>query len=407
MIFLGGFTGSELWTTSSPARWVWPNPFELALGLEGQLRLDRDRRSPGPPDGVRLTPYQVVYDYYRDCLDALRPQLQAIGWTLELWAYDWRLSYLDSGAQLAARCQAVAEAQGPVSIVAHSFGGLVARGAWRSLGLAGRHDAVRRIVTIATGHQGTYQAARFISEGDPSLNGLLSLTRLAAAASYLPVIDPRSRAWTIGELLVLATTWPSLLELLPVLGSPDSHDDPSRPELYDPATWPAYLDLADSPLAYVRDVSGPLLIDPSTVPPYEVLTTVSGYGWTTTSGRAAGGQLGPRTPWLTDGLGDTMLTRESAEVADSRVFRRAATHGDLPNLLGPDGQLLDMAVEDRSGGGPPLPPELLGQSSLAIAGPYPYDVRLYPRYVGPRPVAPQDPPPDSAPVPTPAVAPVT
>lgn len=378
--FYGGFTGSMLFTADDPPVWIWPNYGALALGREGKLRLGPDRHSPGPPDGVPLVATLIVGDYYAACLQALRLQLDALEIPFFARWYDWRLSYLDSGAIEAPHIiERYLDAGQPLTLIAHSFGGLFLRGIWAALVAANMTRAVRRIITIGTGHQGVMSAARFLSEGEPSINGFLSFTKLAAAAQYYGVITD-SRAWTILQLQDLFSTFPSLLELMPTIGAPMWVGNEGVAELYDPAFWPEEIHMTIKPLNYVKTVSDPATLQARTRPPYEVLTTVGGTGFRTAVDRAFLGNLTPASQFIYDDSGDTFVPLESALMSGSKQYIVQATHGDLPNKIGPSGQLLDMILDERPPLPPPYPQETLPVNPLAIAGPYPYQPQQYPGY---------------------------
>jgi len=116
---------------------LWIDPVEIALGRITELKL-----GPGPSkyfaDGVILLAYLK-----------LKLRLRIAGFNAEFFPFDWRLSLSDLGAVLA---DAIRKDPAPeLSLVAHSMGGLVARGALKSAG-----KKVSRLIMLGTPNYGSF-----------------------------------------------------------------------------------------------------------------------------------------------------------------------------------------------------------------------------------------------------------
>ncbi len=159
-----GIMGSQLGLAreaGQPDNLLWLDPVDFQLGHLTQLAL------PGPP--IRsLGP--VVYSYL-----PLKLRLEAAGYTVRYFDYDWRRDLAELGAQLALRL--TVEKASQVSIVGHSMGGLIARIAMQRPGTT----HVRRLITLGTPHGGAFAPVL-------ALRGVYPLVRKIAQ------LDPRHSA---------------------------------------------------------------------------------------------------------------------------------------------------------------------------------------------------------------------
>jgi pimeloyl-ACP methyl ester carboxylesterase len=107
---------------------------------------------------VRFLGFKVS-DVYGKFVEHLRGQL-ADGVRVFEYSYDWRLSVEHNAREL--RAQLHRELPGVVDIVAHSFGGLVARYYVHNLDGANR---VRHLITMGTPHRGSLETFEMLYEG--------------------------------------------------------------------------------------------------------------------------------------------------------------------------------------------------------------------------------------------------
>jgi CHAT domain-containing protein len=184
--------------TPRPPNVIWVDPIDMAVGRLAMLSL---------ASGVPIEPLGVLL--YGHLKLALR--LRGAGYAPVLWDYDWRLGIDASGTRLA-RDIAALDA-GPVAIVAHSMGGLVARHALTHAG----GQRVSRLVLLGVPHFGSFAAVQ-------ALRGTYSVVRKIA------MLDLRHSAEELASQVFGG--FPSLYHLLPARGRSGSLD------LHDANDWP-------------------------------------------------------------------------------------------------------------------------------------------------------------------------
>ena len=277
-----GIGGTSLGTSPATSSDTWVSYTAMALGFIGRMRLAADGINPGPPDGVQLYAGRPLPDYYQRCIVALVAQLGPQGYVVLDHGYDWRLDAQLLGTDLAARIVAGVQPGSPCTIVAHSYGGLVARLAWSSLVGSGQSGLVRRIITLGSPHWGSYGAVRLWSLDSDQLTQVFYLSIPAAIVSATTNPFVPGRVWTESQLATLAGTMPCLYWTLPSLLAPDAAADPGRSAVYG-TTWPASRGVSTHWLQQAMTAWQPLLAGSSTFPPAWVLTTVAGVGLPTPS----------------------------------------------------------------------------------------------------------------------------
>lgn len=370
---LGGLGESVLSTTTVPHSVVWINLQTLMLGQLGQLRLAPDGTSPGPPDGVSCAATSLVAPYCGLPTFILAAQLAVQGYATRGHPWDWRQSVYAAGILLAARIRAEVTLSDPCAIVAHSAGGLVARAAWTELGLTSEHGLVRRIVTLGTPHWGSYNAPAYWQGNSLSIDWLIYANDVLGGPVF--GIAPEFWGYTLQTRLwhrQLALTWPSFYDVLPTLGAPDAAADPNRALLYDAANWPAEARPQQTWLDHSKNVTGPWLRSSASQPPSQVITCISGVGYSLSSQLtspeqfAEGGGLGAYAD------GDNAVTSASAELSGSVVWRYGITHENLMASLANSGDLANYVLEVREPGPAPNPeqspdPQTTGLGALPFA----------------------------------------
>jgi pimeloyl-ACP methyl ester carboxylesterase len=177
---------------------LWIDPLQIAAGRLTDLALPSDK--PIKPMGVLLFSYAK-----------LKLKLEIDGYDVDFHSYDWRLGLDELGATLAARIAAV---EGPIVLVAHSMGGLVARIALRTL----PKRQVRRLVMLGVPNEGSFAPVQ-------ALRGTYPFVRRMSA------LDRKHSPEYLAENVFC--TFPGLYHMLP---------PPHRTagvDLIDPGSWPA------------------------------------------------------------------------------------------------------------------------------------------------------------------------
>jgi pimeloyl-ACP methyl ester carboxylesterase len=165
--------------TPDPQRCVYYVP-----GLMGS-QLSRARERPLPDDLVWMDPCDIqqsklsLFAIPGETLLVAGPvlhgylplkfALQAAGYTVRCFAYDWRLSIADTGAALAAVL--ADEKAREIHLVAHSMGGLVARVALQTS--AGQR--VKQLVTLGVPHGGSFAPVQAVRGSYPLVRRLAQL----------------------------------------------------------------------------------------------------------------------------------------------------------------------------------------------------------------------------------------
>ncbi|MGC3981315.1 MAG: alpha/beta fold hydrolase [Steroidobacteraceae bacterium] len=151
---LPGLLGSRLGIhTRRQTEVLWLDPTAVIAGKLKQLAIGR-RRSIRPL-GVMLPGYLK-----------LKLSLQAGGFQVRLYPYDWRRSVRELGRQLAE--DLLHESAREVMLVAHSMGGLVARAALKQAGTA----KVTRVIQLGTPNQGAFALVQALRGCYPTVRKL-------------------------------------------------------------------------------------------------------------------------------------------------------------------------------------------------------------------------------------------
>lgn len=198
---LPGIMGTQLGAVRaapSPADLLWLDPQDIIGGGLDRLRL---------PGAAALHPLGAIpYSYL-----PLQLRLRAAGYTVVMLDYDWRANLRDVAQLLSARLSA--DPAPSVAIVAHSMGGLIARGAFRLPGF----ERVRRLITLGAPHAGSFGAVQAIRGTYPVVRRLAALDRHHDA-----------------EILAtrVFSTFPSIHQLLP------AHTLSPAADLFEIGHWP-------------------------------------------------------------------------------------------------------------------------------------------------------------------------
>jgi pSer/pThr/pTyr-binding forkhead associated (FHA) protein len=193
VVMVPGFMGTELWQGSEQ---IWPNLKTLFVRPEPLAVSDKRSLEPRRvvqtvvivPNLIKLDKYVRLGNYLEEGLGYTR------GKNLLEFGYDWRQDNRASARSLGAAIDAwqkrSRDAQGPITIIAHSMGSLVSRYYLEHLG---GKDKVERIIFLGGPHHGVPKA----------------ISALYFGPKALPFGD-------VGERLrQTVSTFPSIYQLLP------------------------------------------------------------------------------------------------------------------------------------------------------------------------------------------------
>src|SRR5262249_27527507 len=147
-----------------------------------------------------------LHQYYGPTIDFM----SRFGWRVVSPPLDWRLPIAVNGGALVALIRAEG-ALGPVSILAHSRGGLVARYALRILARTDQLWTVARGGGLGVPHQGTLNAVALLGGWELTVRALVNLLQISE--SFL------QGGWPTVELNRVISTWPTVYELMPMPGN--------------------------------------------------------------------------------------------------------------------------------------------------------------------------------------------
>jgi pimeloyl-ACP methyl ester carboxylesterase len=193
-----GIMGSQLSLPRAaplPDNLLWVDPVDFQLGNLMHLKMPgQPIKSCGP----------VLYSYL-----PLKLSLEAAGFTVRYFDYDWRLDLAQLGESLATRIST--EATKHVQVIGHSMGGLIARSAMDQV----EGHRINQLITLGTPHGGSFAPVQ-------ALRGVYPLIRRIAQ------LDPARSAEFLAQEVF--STFPSLYQMLPRANS--------TIDLRDISAWP-------------------------------------------------------------------------------------------------------------------------------------------------------------------------
>ncbi len=288
---------------------IWMDLLDLAAGGMASLRIDAKNVN---AEAIMGSSYAKLVDFLGDTHEVIT------------FPYDWRSPLAAAADDLAAGIKArLAEAERnkqPVSVLAHSMGGLVTRtmiarhaDLWSRMG----SHAQSRLVMLGTPNGGSYSIPVMLTARDPLVRKLALLDLGHSHA----------------ELLEIIARFPGALQMLPVQTRWDFFDaafwaklaEDDHPSKDKPWTLPSAKDLDAARAA--RSV-----LDASPVDPRRMLY-VAGCAEATPFDLefAADAPVGKRLRFQATARGDGRVPWETGIPAGVRTWYMDASHGDLAN----------------------------------------------------------------------------
>lgn len=302
---LPGIMGSQLGTVRSngePPDLLWLDPSDIVHGRLAELRRGANL-SIRPLGGIE-------YSYL-----PLKLRLQAAGFEVVVYDYDWREDLRIVGAALAARLRA--DRGRSIALLGHSMGGLLARMALSQLAEDPTAARITRIIGLGTPHGGSIGAVQAVRATYPVV------FRLAA-------VDPLHGAAELSRNVF--GTFPSIYQLLP--------GDTGDLDLFDPAAWPRRgAQPHAAPLAAARVFSSQL------APADARFISIIGAGQRTATGiERRGGQF----HYEISAAGDGTVSVLRATLPGARNYYLRCEHSDLPRSELVAGAVIDLLRTGRT-----------------------------------------------------------
>jgi pimeloyl-ACP methyl ester carboxylesterase len=277
---LHGIMGSRLGTRRGA---LWVDPQALAAGRLTDLALPRGR-------AVQALGLQT-FMYLR-----LKLTLELAGFDVHVHAYDWRRDILALGRELLGRLRS--ESKQPVSVVAHSMGGLVARAAMHR----DQERKIAQLITLGTPSYGSFAAVLALRGAYPPLHKIALLDHEH---------DPDAHAQKV------FATFPGLYQMLPDATRLDGLD------LRRATSWPS-----PGPTLSKRLLEKSADYRAELAPADDRVTLIAGVQQPTVSGmRRARGEF----MFEVTGNGDGTVPLSLALLRGARTYYVAEGHTELPS----------------------------------------------------------------------------
>ncbi|MBO7747337.1 alpha/beta hydrolase [Paenibacillus sp. MWE-103] len=187
ILFVPGIKGTELFEKDRKV-WFPKNPGDItSLSIHNELSFGNPIRI------VNAFQIQTV-EVYKGVLDAFGPD------ELTFFTYDWRHDIRRHIDRLKAKIIELANDYGPITLVAHSMGGMLAKLAILALDELGLSENIERFVTLGTPWLGSADAYKALTYGEPGI---------------FPKLYHLHNLFTDKDSQWLARQFPSVYQLLP------------------------------------------------------------------------------------------------------------------------------------------------------------------------------------------------
>jgi len=252
----------------------------------------------------------VLYGYL-----PLKFALEAEGYTVRCFDYDWRRDIGELGLELSRRI--AAESARQISLIGHSMGGLVARAALRTE--AG--SRIQHLITLGAPHGGSFAPVQ-------AVRGVYPLVRRLAQ------LDPAHSAETLARDVF--ATFHSLYQMLPHCEGLD---------LFDPRNWPSR---GPQPNATLLERVSMLDLGGSDAR----ISSVAGYGFDTAINIT---RVRDEFYYRYGAAGDGTVPTHRATLAGTEAWYCNVSHNELPRHPAVQAAVLELLADGRPllAGAPP------------------------------------------------------
>lgn len=257
ILLVPGIGGNALSTPPTlfgllPNLQVWLNYVSLLGGNWIFLGLEPDGRTPVVPLTGPLVPGNALRDYYSPFVQ----EMNGLGWQVYSARLDWRGTIADDGARLADQVRDLRSVR-PISLVAHSRGGLVCRAAIQILAQSGDLDILGWCAGLGVPHYGSWESVGLLAGWNQSASLLISILDRSAR---LPIVGS-----AVDSLREVVITWPGAYQLLPSPSAPGITPEEVS-DAYTSEVWSdSGVPVSASWLAYARDQWSQLPLVPLSV----------------------------------------------------------------------------------------------------------------------------------------------
>lgn len=343
VLVIPGCMGTQLRAGSGTGPIFWADRALLARYSIFPMKLDGTEEGNPAPSAEAMAPHTPMPDYYDSGMDELTRDLAETGFLAPLYfPYDWRQSLTKTAALLVARIEAEYATGGPVTLVGHSQGGLIARLAYYTLNGQGKGSHVYRIICLGTPHQGTCRVVRAF-QGEAK-EGYLFATVKFWSGGIFQALEGYEGA--LVKMINTFMTWPAFYDLLPVTKGDGSARDQLIKQFYTkefyrrPGVYPSFPEFLSALATGAKSGAQAFLADGVSVPRGRKLCCVVGRGWPTWDVFGIGRESIIPTAFLTQTQeGDGTVTVESASYPGSEIIVCDHPHDRLFKSLAESGQL--------------------------------------------------------------------
>lgn len=186
ILFIPGIKGTELHENQ---RKVWfPNKEAdlKSMEIENQLEV-------GDPINLVNAFGKITVHIYKGIIDEFKPE------EIDFFSYDWRQDVTEHVEKLVARVLELRQKE-PVTIIAHSMGGMLAKLGILALNEIGQSSAVNKLITLGTPWFGSADAFKALAYGEPGI--------FLKTSQLLKFLDDK-------KTRKIARQFPSVYQLLP------------------------------------------------------------------------------------------------------------------------------------------------------------------------------------------------
>lgn len=288
VLILPGILGSTLAVNGNT---IWFDPVDIARGKLTLLKLS------GTADNVESN--GVFWPTYTE----LYLKLKIAGYRPEYFHFDWRRPIAEAGSRLAKLITQSASASQPISLVAHSMGGLVSRAAIKELG-AKADSHISRTVLLGTPNFGSFAPAMVFTNDYSTVQWMERLDLVNTGGSLVSDVF---------------STFIGLAEMLPENSASDGVD------LFDIDSYPTYLRAAKKDV--LRKAAG---LQAKLAKGSDKIWMIAGVGLNTVVGVTSGSTVPGKFQYRRSAAGDgtVPLTLAMLDGANHRFCQVA--HGTLP-----------------------------------------------------------------------------